>query len=118
MAFKYREEIVGKRFLALKSTSLTESTSDSSSDPSAKKWLAGFIRAATERDVKNPDLQVSFSIGSCQIPNTVKEYYQISIQHNFKAIWIILVHCHSLIQMSVIITPVSYCFFNKYAVAY
>lgn len=54
MAYKCREEIVGKRFLSvssgfskLKSTKISE-----------WGWRAGVIRASTHRESNHPDLQV------------------------------------------------------------
>lgn len=54
MAYKCREEIVGKRFLSvssgfskLKSTKISE-----------WGWRAGVIRASTHKDSSHPDLQV------------------------------------------------------------
>lgn len=55
MAYKCREEIVGKRFLSvcsgfskLKSTKISE-----------WGWRAGVIRASTHKDSSHPDLQVN-----------------------------------------------------------
>lgn len=55
MAYKCREEIVGKRFLSvssgfskLKSTKISE-----------WGWRAGVIRASTHRESNHPDLQVN-----------------------------------------------------------
>ncbi|CAH2010731.1 unnamed protein product [Acanthoscelides obtectus] len=52
MAYKCREDIVGKRFLSISGFAKLKS----------KKvgewgWRGGVIRAATHRDNKNPDLQ-------------------------------------------------------------
>ncbi|XP_076257984.1 lysine demethylase 3 isoform X2 [Rhynchophorus ferrugineus] len=53
MAYKCREEIVGKRFLSVSSgfTKIKGKVRD-------WNWRAGVIRAATHRDNTNPDLQV------------------------------------------------------------
>lgn len=70
MALKYREEVVGKRFLALKSTNFAEAgpaTSNNTRNLLEKKtdtqlkdseWLAGTIRAASDRNSKTNDFQV------------------------------------------------------------
>ncbi|KAF7282562.1 hypothetical protein GWI33_002352 [Rhynchophorus ferrugineus] len=54
MAYKCREEIVGKRFLSVSSgfTKIKGKVRD-------WNWRAGVIRAATHRDNTNPDLQVN-----------------------------------------------------------
>lgn len=70
MAPKYRREVVGKRFIALKkakawsgscekSNRNSNNKGDSISDPIQKNWLAGVVRASSEADVSNNDAQAS-----------------------------------------------------------
>ena len=56
MAYKFREELVGKRFLSL---SYTDNNAKSGKIVSDWGWRGGVIRAATHRDSKSQDLQVS-----------------------------------------------------------
>lgn len=53
MAYKYREELVGKRFLSVSGVSKLNVTKISDWG-----WKAGVIRAASHKDNKNKDLQV------------------------------------------------------------
>lgn len=55
MALKYREEIVGKRFLCVNSSGKPKLSRISDWD-----WKAGVIRASSHRDIKNSDLSVNF----------------------------------------------------------
>lgn len=57
MAYKCREEIVGKRFLSV-SSGLTKLKSGKYSEWG---WRAGVVRAATHKDNNHPDLQVKAS---------------------------------------------------------
>lgn len=63
MAYKCREEIVGKRFL-----SVSGFTKIKSGKISEWGWRAGVIRAATHKENTHPDLQVSYTEGfyKCQ----------------------------------------------------
>jgi hypothetical protein len=63
MAYKCREEIVGKRFL-----SVSGFTKLKSGKISEWGWRAGVIRAATHKDNNHPELQVrnSHDISECQ----------------------------------------------------
>lgn len=54
MAYKYREEIVGKRFL-----SVSGFTKLKLGKINEWGWRSGVIRAASHKDNKNKDLQVS-----------------------------------------------------------
>ena len=53
MAYKYREEIVGKRFLSVRSASKLKL---------AKifewEWRAGVVRAVNHKDAQNPEVSV------------------------------------------------------------
>lgn len=60
MAYKYREEIVGKRFL-----SVSGFTKLKLGKIGEWGWRAGVIRAASHKDSSHPDLQVRF-FNSCQ----------------------------------------------------
>lgn len=61
MALKYREEVVGKRFLALRLTDSRKSAPKNTGDSIASQdWLTGVIRAASERDSRDPELQVNY----------------------------------------------------------
>ncbi|XP_077544027.1 uncharacterized protein LOC144156100 isoform X5 [Haemaphysalis longicornis] len=53
MAYKHREEIVGKRFLCVSSAGKGKL-----SKPSDLDWRAGIIRAASHKDPKHPELSV------------------------------------------------------------
>ena len=53
MAFKYREEIVGKRFLSVRSAGKLKVSKLSEWD-----WRAGVVRAATHKDSTNQDISV------------------------------------------------------------
>lgn len=53
MAYKYREEIVGKRFLSVSGFAKLKVNKISEWG-----WRAGVIRAASHRDNSNDDLQV------------------------------------------------------------
>jgi hypothetical protein len=54
--FKFREELVGKRFL-----SVSGGTSRLKLNKISEwGWRAGVIRASSHRDVQNPELQVIF----------------------------------------------------------
>jgi hypothetical protein len=55
MAYKYREEIVGKRFL-----SVSGFTKLKLGKIGEWNWRAGVIRAASHKDSSHPDLQVQF----------------------------------------------------------
>lgn len=55
MAYKCREEIVGKRFLCVSGLNKPRS----SAKISDWGWRSGVIRAASHRDNKNQDLQVN-----------------------------------------------------------
>lgn len=57
MAFKCREEIVGKRFLSV-SSGFTKLKSGKISEWG---WRAGVIRAASHKDNNHPDLQVNLA---------------------------------------------------------
>lgn len=57
MAFKYREDIVGKRFLSVRS-----STKLKVSKISEWEWRSGVVRAVSSRDVTNKDISVSISL--------------------------------------------------------
>jgi hypothetical protein len=70
MAFKYREEIVGKRFLSVRSAlklKLNKITE--------WEWRAGVVRASTHKDLQNPELSVS----------SPQSYFVISDFSNFRA---------------------------------
>lgn len=55
MAFKCREEIVGKRFLSVKSQ-----TKLKLAKISEWEWRSGIVRAVSSRDNSRSDLSVSF----------------------------------------------------------
>lgn len=55
MAYKYREELVGKRFLSVSGV-----TKINVNKVSEWGWKAGVIRAASLKDNKNKELQVQF----------------------------------------------------------
>ena len=57
MAFKYREEIVGKRFLSVRSA-----TKLKTSKLSDWEWRSGVIRAVTHKDTSNAEFTVGFSL--------------------------------------------------------
>ena len=60
MAFKFREEIVGKRFLSVRSPGKLKLNKISEWE-----WRAGVVRAVTHKDTANKDLTVrifSFSL--------------------------------------------------------
>lgn len=59
MAYKCREEIVGKRFLSV-SSGFTKLKSEKISEWG---WRAGVIRAASHKDNNHPDLQVKILYG-------------------------------------------------------
>jgi len=66
MALKYREEVVGKRFLALRTeggVSLPQQKPTSDHLPPPAEWLTGFIRAASETDHTSKDFQVCTNVG-------------------------------------------------------
>lgn len=65
MAYKYREEIVGKRFL-----SVSGFTKLKIGKISEWGWRSGVIRAASHKDNKHKDLQVS-----------IKDQTQVTIEH-------------------------------------
>lgn len=54
MAYKYREELVGKRFLCVSGPAKLKL-----SKLSDWEWRAGIIRAASHRDTKHLELTVS-----------------------------------------------------------
>lgn len=60
MAQKYREEVVGKRFLALRTPSPGE-TAVSKTDITKSDWIRGVIRASTEKEASSKDIQVWYS---------------------------------------------------------
>lgn len=55
MAYRYREEIVGKRFL-----SVSRFTKLKLGKIGEWGWRAGVIRATSHKDSTHPDLQVQF----------------------------------------------------------
>lgn len=55
MAFRYREDLVGKRFLSVSGVSKLNVNK-----VSEWGWKAGVIRAASHKDNKNKELQVKF----------------------------------------------------------
>lgn len=57
MAYKCREEIVGKRFLSISGFSANNKLKQPSKI-SEWGWRAGVIRAATHKDNNHPELQV------------------------------------------------------------
>lgn len=57
MAFKYREDIVGKRFLSVRS-----STKLKVSKIAEWEWRSGVVRAVSSRDVTNKDISVSIGL--------------------------------------------------------
>lgn len=66
MALKYREEVVGKRFLALKKTGAESEKHNPSAVRgsgylNSQNWISGNIRAASEKNVGHQDTQVSLS---------------------------------------------------------
>ncbi|KAL5022479.1 hypothetical protein ScPMuIL_001634 [Solemya velum] len=60
MAFKYREDIVGKRFLSVRS-----STKLKVSKISEWEWRSGVVRAVSSRDVTNKDISVLVEFDDC-----------------------------------------------------
>lgn len=73
MAFKSREEVVGKRFLAVRSAGRLKL-----SKISEWEWLAGVIRAVSCRDSSSSDFSVSnFDISTCSFkkPSQTIGYY-------------------------------------------
>lgn len=54
MAFRYRREIVGKRFLAVE-----KSGKSKIKDIKNLEWKSGFVRALTDREYFDPELAVS-----------------------------------------------------------
>jgi len=67
MAYKYREEIVGKRFLCVYSSNLNNNCSNGSKFKPNKitewQWKRGTVRAATHQDFRNTELNVR--LNSC-----------------------------------------------------
>lgn len=57
MAYKYREDLVGKRFLAVSGV-----TKINVNKVSEWGWKGGVIRAASLKDNKNKELQVIHSV--------------------------------------------------------
>lgn len=57
MAYKFREEIVGKRFISVSGFSKLKVNKISEWG-----WRSGVIRAASHKDNNNPDLQVKIII--------------------------------------------------------
>lgn len=57
MAYKYREDLVGKRFLSVSGV-----TKINVNKVSEWGWKAGVIRAASLKDNKNKELQVKLGI--------------------------------------------------------
>lgn len=62
MAFKCREEIVGKRFLSVKSQAKLKLAKISEWE-----WRSGVVRAVSSRDSSRSDLSVSFPV--CSYPD-------------------------------------------------
>ena len=62
MALKHREEVVGKRFLALrtpsKSSGLVESDFTIDFLTTESNWIRGVVRASTEKDISAQETQV------------------------------------------------------------
>lgn len=55
MAYKYREEIVGKRFLCVKSAGKVKSNK-----VSEWEWRAGIVRAVSHKDSSTHDVSVRY----------------------------------------------------------
>ena len=55
MAYRHREEIVGKRFLSVKSPNKLKT-----SRISDWEWRAGIVRAVSHRDCQDPEVAVSY----------------------------------------------------------
>ena len=55
MAYRHREEIVGKRFLSVKSSNKLKTNRISEWE-----WRAGVVRAVSHKDCQDPELAVSF----------------------------------------------------------
>ena len=53
MAYKYREEVVGKRFLSVRSASKLKLAKISDWE-----WRAGVVRAVNHKDAQNPEVSV------------------------------------------------------------
>lgn len=62
MAYKYREDLVGKRFLSVSGV-----TKINVNKVSEWGWKAGVIRAASLKDNKNKELQVKLYRLTCKI---------------------------------------------------
>lgn len=60
MAFRYREDLVGKRFLSVSGVSKINVNK-----VSEWGWKAGVIRAASHKDNKNKELQVKLFVKYC-----------------------------------------------------
>jgi hypothetical protein len=55
MAYKCREELVGKRFLSVQSSGKLKLNKICEWE-----WRSGFVRAVSMKDITSPDLAVSF----------------------------------------------------------
>ncbi len=63
MANKYRDELVGKRFLSIRSEGKPKIKQISDWD-----WRGGYVRAVTQRDLDSNDVMVSFcSFIECEL---------------------------------------------------
>lgn len=62
MAYKYREDLVGKRFLSVSGV-----TKINVNKVSEWGWKAGVIRAASLKDNKNKELQVKLGLFTIRI---------------------------------------------------
>lgn len=69
MAYKCREEIVGKRFLSV-SSGFTKLKSEKISEWG---WRAGVIRAASHKDNNHPDLQVKILLARINVLFSLSE---------------------------------------------
>lgn len=76
MAYKYREDLVGKRFLSVSGV-----TKINVNKVSEWGWKAGVIRAASLKDNKNKELQVKLGISSRK-----SIYFVDSLIHNLSYI--------------------------------
>jgi hypothetical protein len=62
MAYKYREEIVGKRFLCVVNNSNSINTKSKRNKISEWQWKRGTVRASTHQDFRNTELNVFNSL--------------------------------------------------------
>ena len=77
MAFKFREEIVGKRFLSVRSPGKLKLNKISEWE-----WRAGVVRAVTHKDTANKDLTVRiFSFSLLQWHGSVSFYFSYVIRY-------------------------------------